>query len=688
MENGRKTEEQLTQEIMQEEDRIKTRIAIELARNGKETNKIIEKTGLTVGAIKWLRKKEGIMSRPQVRDLIIEGKSDEEVKERANWTLKAVTEMRQEIEDRKSRRQADRKERADRRNAMLKEQRQEGIQARREEQEKKDQILRVALAQGLPIEEIATLVGYKYPHTVSVTKSKKGLLGRKEIIALLPEKSDEDLMEITGINDISVIQKIRKEEMPKIEAAKKAAEEAAEQERKKQEEKQRKKEAEEARNQAFLIALAQGKTGEEVAKLVGLKNANSVKQKKHDMKALNRKQIIVLLPEKSDEDIMEITRINNISVIKKIRQEEMPETIQVEPIIPKQDEETFLKLAQSLTSVKKIAEQLGLTEEQVRDALYDYNIFTREEIIEWLDSKSNVQIAIMGNLDYTVVEKVRKEERRLAEGERILKPTTPEAQKKKEEKMFFRMARNYEPVEKIESVFQMDQYKIILKLRKLKLYSRAEVERMLERGGTSDVQIAGENGNVNAVGRIRRKVQKREILIRSIPEEKRAEVRRKVSSGVAVSSIAYDTRVNISIIRAIQEKWKRDKALEISDDRKKVDFKRTWIDLKSSVCTLEKSSSDYQKNKVQYMIEKILVKYEMFLTQSHYAYMAYAYMKMEKNEEGIEFAVEYLNLQSSSTKAVKDRIDEILNQERGKESPRATDNSQNMGTGWPDLDSI
>lgn len=50
--------------------------------------------------------------------------------------------------------------------------------------------------------------------------------------------------------------------------------------------------------------------------------------------------------------------------------------------------------------------------------------------------------------------------------------------------------------------------------------------------------------------------------------------------------------------------------------------------------------------------------------------------------------MEYLNLQSSSTKAVKDRIDEILKQEKERESPRATDNSQNMGTGWPDLDSI
>lgn len=255
MGSGRKTEEQLTQEIMQlvnqlydtmngepeaiqekiasvlassvenaaqkenEEDRIKARRAIKLARSGKENNIIIQETGMTVAAIRWMRKKEGIMSRGQVRDLIMSGKEDEEVKEEASWTLEAVKEMRQEIEDRKARRQADRKERSDKRNAMLKAERQAGIQARKKEQEAKDQTLRIGLARGLPIEEIAILVGYEYPNTVRVKKSQAGLLGRREISALLPEKSDEELMEITGITDILVIQKIRQEEMPATEAA-------------------------------------------------------------------------------------------------------------------------------------------------------------------------------------------------------------------------------------------------------------------------------------------------------------------------------------------------------------------------------------------------------------------------------------------------------------------------------------
>ena len=690
-----------------EEDRIKARRAIKLARSGKENNIIIQETGMTVAAIRWMRKKEGIMSRGQVRDLIMSGKEDEEVKEEAGWTLEAVEEMRQEIEDRKARRQADRKERSDKRNAMLKAERQTRIQARKKEKEAKDQTLRIALARGLPIEEIAVLVGYEYPNTVRVKKSQEGILGRREISVLLPEKSDEELMEITGIEDISVIQEIRQEEMQKIEATKKAEEER----RKQEDEKIRRKEAEKARNQVFLVALARGMKGDESARLVGLKNAGSVKQKKHDMKALSRKQIIALLQSKSDEELMEITGIEDISVIQKIRQEEVPEgevakkiegerrkqeekqseekkenTIKpnihiripeganqrFKLIISKQDEATFLKLAQSLTSVREIARQLGITEEQVREALEDYNIFTREEVIEWLPYKSDMQIAIMGDLkDYIVVAKVRKKEmeRQLAEeneAEAVIE-YSPETQARRKEIMLFRMARNYMPVEKISSAFNMSEYKIILKIRKFGLYTRAEVERMIEKGEASNEEIAGEFGNMNAVTRIRRKVQRRELLIRSIPTDKQELIRRKVATGIAASAISYDTRVNSSIIIAIQEKWKRDKDLEIPIERREVNLKIAWADLERSIQNLITNASPREKDRIQHLIDKILVVYEDLLTQRHCAYIAYVYMKMGKDTEGIEFAEDYLGLEDCSAMGVRNKIDEILEQERSQE---------------------
>lgn len=647
MGSGRKTEEQLTQEIMQlvnqlydtmngepeaiqekiasvlassvenaaqkenEEDRIKARRAIKLARSGKENNIIIQETGMTVAAIRWMRKKEGIMSRGQVRDLIMSGKEDEEVKEEASWTLEAVKEMRQEIEDRKARRQADRKERSDKRNAMLKAERQAGIQARKKEQEAKDQTLRIGLARGLPIEEIAILVGYEYPNTVRVKKSQAGLLGRREISALLPEKSDEELMEITGITDILVIQKIRQEEMPATEAAK----EAAEQERKKQEE-QRKKKAEE----------------------------NIVKPNFH-----------VKIPEGAK--------------------------LKFELIISKQDEATFLKLAQSLVSVRKIAEQLELTEEQIREALYDYNIFTREEVVEWLPYKSDMQIAIMGDLkDYMVVAKIRKKEmaRQLAEENEaeVVIEESPEVRARREEAMLFRMARNYMPVEKISSAFNMSEYKIILKIRKFGLYTRAEVERMIEKGEASNEKIAGEFGNINAVARIRRKVQRRELIIRSIPTDKQELIRRKVATGVAVSAISYDTRVNSSIIIAIQEKWKRDKDLEIPRERRKVNLKIVWMHLEMGIQNLITNASQREKDRIQHMIDEILVVYEDLLTQRHCAYIAYVYMKMGKDTEGIEFAEDYLGLEDCSAMGVRSKIDEILEQERSQGKPVAEGGSK------------
>ena len=60
----------------------------------------------------------------------------------------------------------------------------------------------------------------------------------------------------------------------------------------------------------------------------------------------------------------------------------------------------------------------------------------------------------------------------------------------------------------------------------------------------------------------------------------------------------------------------------------------------------------------------MLVVYEKLLTQRHYAYMAYTYMKMGEYIKGIEFSKDYLNLEHSSISGVKNRIDEILEQEK------------------------
>ena len=335
-----------------------------------------------------------------------------------------------------------------------------------------------------------------------------------------------------------------------------------------------------------------------------------------------------------------------------------------------------MKLAQSLVSVRKIAEQLELTEEQIREALYDYNIFTREEVVEWLPYKSDMQIAIMGDLkDYIVVAKVRKKEmeRQLAEENEaeVVIEESPEVRARREEAMLFRMARNYMPVEKISSAFNMSEYKIILKIRKFGLYTRAEVERMIEKGEASNEEIAGEFGNMNAVTRIRRKVQRRELIIRSIPTDKQELIRRKVATGIAASAISYDTRVNSSIIIAIQEKWKRDKDLEIPIERRKVKLKIVWMHLEMGIQNLITNTSPREKDRIQYMIDEILVEHEDLLTQRHCAYIAYAYMKMGKDAEGIEFAEDYLGLEDCSAMGVRNKIDEILEQERSQEKAAA-----------------
>ena len=340
------------------------------------------------------------------------------------------------------------------------------------------------------------------------------------------------------------------------------------------------------------------------------------------------------------------------------------------PIIKRKDEKQFLKLAGTLTSVEEIAQKLGLSEDIVRVALIDYNIFSREEVIEWLDYRTDMQIAIMGNLeDYTIVARVRKAEKEkqlcmdIDEGELNVEQIEIE-HKQREEQVFLKMARNFEGLDKLKCISGLTEYAVILKLRKLQLCSRPEVERLIEEGKASNAQIAGQTGNINAVERIRNRVYQRERLIRSIPEEKQRQIRSGLLAGRAIDNIAFETKTTHTVVKAIQEKWLRDKEIQVTEERKKVNFRIEWITFDAKVKNITESSSRVQKDVLINIINKMLVVYEKLLTQRHYAYMAYTYMKMGEYIKGIEFSKDYLNLQHSSISGVKNRIDEILEQER------------------------
>jgi len=664
------------------------------AMNGKEPKQIAKDLGMSKSGVFAVMQREGIMTKSQVISMIEAGKSNELIHEDGKWTIEAIESTRKELIEKQEKRKAARKASDRKRKEKMKAERQPRIEVKQAIKRKREQSFREALALGLSTETIAMQFGFKDISTVRVKKSKEGLLGRKEIIALLPEKSDEEIAGIAGIENVDIITQIRQEE--EVNVQRQREERIAKQQAKIDMAQSR----EEEKNHKLRVALAEGKKLKEITSILGVKDIGTVSDRKQRIGALTRKEIIALLPEKSDEELVDITGIRDISIIRQIRQEEMPETVKkieestvkpnihvrvpeefkrrFQPTISKKDEAKFLKLAQSLTGIKKIATELNLSEEQVREALDDYNILTREEVIEWLPYKSDMQIAIMGDLvDYMVVERVRKEEdkRRLAQEEMQVEETVivreiedPEIQAKREETMFFRMARNYVAVEKMGSVFNMTEYAIILKLRKLGLRSRTEIERMIEQGGASDEEIAGETGNVNAVTRIRGKIQKRELLIESIPKDKQELVRRKVSTGIAASAITYDTRIPSAVVAAIQEKWKRDKDLAIPLERKKANLKIAWMHLETEIQNLIRNASQREKDKIQHRIDKILVVYEELLTQRHCAYIAYAYMKMEKYEEGIKFTEAYLGLRDCSKVGVKNKINEILEQEKKQES--------------------
>ena len=232
---------------------------------------------------------------------------------------------------------------------------------------------------------------------------------------------------------------------------------------------------------------------------------------------------------------------------------------------------------------------------------------------------------------------------------------------------FLNMAKNYIPVINIAGVINKSEYEVILMLRKAKIYSRDEVERLIEQGEMTDEQIAGKLGNVAQIVKIRELVMERQRLIHSISKEQRSRIMAMLSKSCSVGYIAYKMKTSLEVIKAIKEKAEKDKENKVAPETKKILFKIEWIEFESTIKSIESKISELKKHLIDHTIAKILVKYETMLEKVHYAYITYAYMKMGQYQTGIEFAEEYLGLEEPSIAGVKRKIEEAIKTARAPE---------------------
>ena len=183
-------------------------------------------------------KKYGIYTKPQILELIKQGKLNEEIVEEGKWTIEAVRKLRDTTKNAK---------------------------------QKEDSKYRKLLAQGVPVEEITAILGYTNVKSIKNRKSRVKALGNEEIIKLFMQGyTDEQITRMAKLDEIGIITKIREKSTAKIEEIEKKKEKQKEVKRKRDKERKTRK-SEERRKEK---QLEKENLDQKFRKLLAMRNSN------------------------------------------------------------------------------------------------------------------------------------------------------------------------------------------------------------------------------------------------------------------------------------------------------------------------------------------------------------------------------------------------------------------------------
>lgn len=230
------------------------------------------------------------------------------------------------------------------------------------------------------------------------------------------------------------------------------------------------------------------------------------------------------------------------------------------------------------------------------------------------------------------------------------------------EKSFVELATNLATREQIQNKLRLNEYDIILLLRKYGILSREDVERLIETTNMSDEEIAKKsNTSIKAVANVRKVVDDRESLISKIPENQIGIITRMIKSQNATSYIKDKTRVSPERIDALKVKILRDKDQNIPETAQRIEYNKTIMSIRYGTQSSKDSSV------LDFKVSKILALYERFLTPKDKALIAYAYLQCNCYLKSIEFSEKYLGLTTPTTEANKQLIKRIIDEEAQKE---------------------
>ena len=385
----------------------------------------------------------------------------------------------------------------------------------------------------------------------------------------------------------------------------------------------------------------------------------------------------------------------------------------------RQRSELFLQMAKNLERGSKIADTLGNTQSYISLELKRAGIYSRNKVIQLLDTRTNEEIALEGNVDVEAVARVRREiENDRAIKEKIKKDcqenqkeTREEIQKQKAEKdkLLLSMARNIENVMDMSIRLGYTTDYIYITLNHAGIYTRRKVIHLLDE--KTDEEIASEgNVDVKAVARVRREreEERRRPSQCSTRQKKLIEMAKNLDEihdimhQLGYSSITYiqnqlklagiyskaqvielldkktdkeialEGKVDVEAVARVRQEVKK-KEQQISKNGNEVQFKIDMLKLRGQIQSL-KEVSKAANMVMDYNIQKMLDNYGSLLTQEHYALFAYGYVKVREYMKAIEIGEEYLDLETSSLSALQKRINEILGREKEKSNGKTVDN--------------
>ena len=224
------------------------------------------------------------------------------------------------------------------------------------------------------------------------------------------------------------------------------------------------------------------------------------------------------------------------------------------------------------------------------------------------------------------------------------------------------MARKFETPKSIEEKTGISRYEIILTLRKNGIPTRYEVEKLILEGNLSDKQIAEMcRSTEHEVSQVRSIVRNRQKLMNSIPDDKKQAIKTKIMLGIfSAKNEASKFEVPLNVVKAFIEQHNIEQEFNIPEEKRRTQFIREWNDLRLKVENKYIVSQNYQQILIHGRVCKIIALYEDLLQPSNYAYIAYAYIKVDEYLKGIEIGEQYLQLEEPSIQGLNKKINEIL----------------------------